>query len=217
MECATLSARRTGAVASLVFEHLGVPDEPVAIFGAGPISKEVMTSLILTGQSAGEFRIFDPNRTRALGLVEHLNSEKNISARFADTPATALSGCATVICSTTGAKEYIHQESLPSECRLMFPLSLDDFSEDAVLSADRIVCDDFEQCNREEKVFHHLVQKGKITRSSIYAELGEIVTGRIPGRQSQERYFVNAMGLAIEDVAVAKAVLTVYNQQQSKR
>lgn len=217
MECATLSARRTGAVAAVVFEHLGVSGQPVAIFGAGPISKEVMTTIALTGQSVGEFRIFDPDKIRASRLAEYLNSEMNISASFVASPEAALSGSATVICSTTGAKEHIRKESLTTECRLMFPLSLDDFSEDAVLTADRIVCDDFDQCNREEKVFHHLVQKGKITRSSIYAQLSEIITGLKPGRQNQERYFVNAMGLAIEDVAVARAVLTLHNQKQTKQ
>ena len=159
MECATLSARRTGAVAAVVFEYLSVPGQPVAIFGAGPISKEVMKTIALTGQNVDEFRIFDPDKTRASRLSECLNSEINIAASFADSPEAAMRGCATVICSTTGAKEYIRKEILPSECRLMFPLSLDDFSEDAVLTADRIVCDDFDQCNREEKVFHHLVQE----------------------------------------------------------
>ena len=57
------------------------------------------------------------------------------------------------------------------------------------------------------------MRAGEITRESIYAQLGEIVTGRVAGREGgNERYFVNAMGLAVEDIAAARAVLTLHQQ-----
>ena len=209
MECATLSARRTAAVAKLVVEHFGVPNRPIALFGAGPIAREIIYALASSGLGT-EYRVFDLNLSRAESLAGYLKGEQNVNAVAANSTLKATQSCGAIVCCTTGAKSYLSPEDVPDSCRLMFPISLDDFTEEAMLTADRIVCDDFDQCNREEKVFHHLIQKGLVSRESIYAELSEVVSGKKPGRNGNERYFVNTMGIAIEDVAVARAVLSLH-------
>jgi ornithine cyclodeaminase len=83
---------------------------------------------------------------------------------------------------------------------------LDDFGPDAILEAEKIVVDEFEGCVREEKTFHRLVLDGLIDRNRIYAELGEVVVGKKPGRTGDERVFGNLMGMAVEDISVAKKV-----------
>jgi ornithine cyclodeaminase/alanine dehydrogenase len=50
------------------------------------------------------------------------------------------------------------------------------------------------------------IKKGEISRDDIKGELGELVTRRVPGRQSDEEVTLfKAVGLAIEDAVVAKA------------
>jgi len=214
MECATLSARRTAAVAKLVVEHFGIPNRPIAVFGAGPIAREVIHTLATSGLGA-EYRVLDLNISRAESLAGYLKGDRNINAIAVKSTLNATQDCGAILCCTTGAKSYLAPEDVPDSCRLMFPLSLDDFTEEAVLTADRIVCDDFDQCNREEKLFHHLVQKGLVSREGIYAELGEVISGKKPGRTGNERYFVNTMGIAIEDVAVARAVLSLHQDKKT--
>jgi ornithine cyclodeaminase/alanine dehydrogenase-like protein (mu-crystallin family) len=52
------------------------------------------------------------------------------------------------------------------------------------------------------------LQQGLISKEHIYAELGEIAAGLKPGRQSpQEITFFKSVGVAVQDVAVANAVL----------
>ena len=103
---------------------------------------------------------------------------------------------------------------------MLIPLSLDDCTEDVPLAAEKIVCDDFAQCNREEKLLHKLTQKGKLRREDIYAELGQIVSGQKPGREGNERIYANLMGMAIEDIAVAarvyRAIVTSQNSCSTK-
>ena len=51
------------------------------------------------------------------------------------------------------------------------------------------------------------IARGQVDRASIHAEFGEIISGKLPGRESaDERIFFNPFGLAIEDLAVAKMV-----------
>jgi ornithine cyclodeaminase/alanine dehydrogenase-like protein (mu-crystallin family) len=54
---------------------------------------------------------------------------------------------------------------------------------------------------------HHAIDAGTITRSGIHAELGEIVAGRKPGRQSEtETILFDSSGVALGDVAAAALV-----------
>jgi len=60
------------------------------------------------------------------------------------------------------------------------------------------------------------VDTGRLTAASLYAELGQIVTGRVPGRESRhERILLWHRGLAILDIAVGLAILRRAEQQDA--
>ena len=53
----------------------------------------------------------------------------------------------------------------------------------------------------------HPIKEGAITADHIYAELGDILTGKKPGRTSdQEITLFKSQGIAIQDVATAQLV-----------
>ena len=52
--------------------------------------------------------------------------------------------------------------------------------------------------------FHHALEAGLISRSGVFAELGEIVAGKKPGRQSRDEITIfDSTGMALQDVAAA--------------
>ena len=52
-----------------------------------------------------------------------------------------------------------------------------------------------------------LFQKGMLAPQDIYAQIGEILTGKKPGRISDEEITIfDSTGLAIQDVAAGNAV-----------
>ena len=74
MDCATLSARRTAAVAALSFDMLApLGNRCVAIIGAGPINSEVVSALSSRSRQIGTLQIFDPRRDRAEALRSRAN------------------------------------------------------------------------------------------------------------------------------------------------
>jgi alanine dehydrogenase len=76
----------------------------------------------------------------------------------------------------------------------------------ALMAKSKIVCDVVEQCAVMGD-FNHALEAGVVTRASVHAELGEIVTGRKPGRESEEEIIVfDSTGMALQDVAAAVAV-----------
>lgn len=206
MECGELSARRTAAVTRLCFRELaGTGPLDLAVFGAGPIAGAVIDTLSeLPG--IRRYIIYDPRQDRASALAERKEAQLHVVISVAQDMTSALKPANAVVLATTGAKGYLTR-SMVGEKKLIVALSLDDAAEDLFLSADKIVVDSFDDCNREEKLLNRLVQRGLFSRDRVHAELGEILLGCKPGRQHpDELIYVNPMGMAIEDLAVGWTV-----------
>jgi alanine dehydrogenase len=73
----------------------------------------------------------------------------------------------------------------------------------SLMAASKIVCDILEQCAVMGDL-HHALEAGVVTRANVYAELGEVVAGKKPGRESpQEITIFDSTGMALQDVAAA--------------
>jgi alanine dehydrogenase len=72
-------------------------------------------------------------------------------------------------------------------------------------SVDKLVVDDWNQCQLSRYgQFAGLIQSGQLRSEHVYAEIGEIVAGIKPGRQSaQERILFWHKGFAVSDIMVA--------------
>jgi ornithine cyclodeaminase/alanine dehydrogenase-like protein (mu-crystallin family) len=67
------------------------------------------------------------------------------------------------------------------------------------------VVDVLEQCALAGEL-HHALARG-MREKDVYAELGEIISGKKPGRTSKEEIIVfDATGTALQDAAAAAAV-----------
>ena len=54
---------------------------------------------------------------------------------------------------------------------------------------------------------HHAIKKGLTTLESIHAELGQIIIGQKPGRESDKEIIIfDSTGTALQDVAAAAIV-----------
>jgi len=80
---------------------------------------------------------------------------------------------------------------------------------------DKVVVDDWReaQSGRFGALRRH-VDSGRLSAASLHAELGQIITGRRPGRErADERILLWHRGLAILDIAVGLAILRRAEQQ----
>ncbi len=69
-----------------------------------------------------------------------------------------------------------------------------------------VVVDVLDQCAAIGDL-HHALEAGVLTRESVHAELADVVTGRKPGRRSDQEITVfDSTGTALEDVAAAVVV-----------
>ena len=75
-------------------------------------------------------------------------------------------------------------------------------------SVDKMVVDDWDQCQRSPLgQFAEMCQTGELRTEHIYGEIGEIVAGLKPGRESQsERILFWHKGFAVSDIALGHLI-----------
>ena len=80
---------------------------------------------------------------------------------------------------------------------------------------DKVVVDDWREAQSGSfGALRRHVDTGRLSAASLHAELGQIVTGRRPGRErDDERILLWHRGLAILDIAVGLAILRRAEQQ----
>jgi alanine dehydrogenase len=75
-----------------------------------------------------------------------------------------------------------------------------------LMAKSKVVCDILEQCAVMGDL-HHALESGLMKRSDVHAELGEVVAGTKPGRESNDEIVVfDSTGMALQDVASAAVV-----------
>ncbi len=71
--------------------------------------------------------------------------------------------------------------------------------------ADLVVADSMEQCLFRGEI-HQAIQAGKLEKEQMI-ELGQIISGTVPGRESEDQITVaDLTGVAVQDMAIAQAV-----------
>jgi alanine dehydrogenase len=72
-----------------------------------------------------------------------------------------------------------------------------------LMAHSKIVVDILEQCAAMGDL-HHALESGAVTQADVHAELGEVVAGKKPGRESQQEIIIfDSTGMALQDVAAA--------------
>jgi ornithine cyclodeaminase/alanine dehydrogenase len=75
-----------------------------------------------------------------------------------------------------------------------------------LVAANKVVVDIAEQAAMIGEL-HHAINQRLTTIESIHAELGQIITGQKPGRESDEEIIIfDSTGTALQDVAAAAIV-----------
>lgn len=206
MEGSEISGMRTAGVTVLATEYLARPDfETVALIGCGFIGRLHARGLVESFPSIRTVLLHDRTPAAAERLAAEIGA-LGVKAIVCATAEEAVRGAEVVVPCTVADTPYISFDWL-APGTFVSNISIMDVDPDVFVQVDKLVVDDWDQCNREKKTINQLVLGGRLSREDLYAELGEIALGTKPGRTDpDERILLNPMGMAIEDVACAAAV-----------
>ena len=206
----TITAARTGALTALGARHLARPDSRVLGHIGSRGTAWWNVTMLDDLFHFEEIRVTslrpESRQELALRLAEHLGKP----VRAVGTPEAALKGADIMVeASRLTTPTVLLRTDWVQPGTLVVPYGTISAVELSLTSVmDKIVVDDWQQAaaGRFGALRRH-VDQGLLTRENLHAELGEIVAGRLPGRERQdERILFWHRGLATTDVAVANLV-----------
>ncbi|NPV71412.1 MAG: ornithine cyclodeaminase family protein [Firmicutes bacterium] len=218
MEGAYLTALRTGAAAAVAALYMSRPESSVvAVFGAGGQARMQILGL-LDVRRIVEIRIFDPARDRAEALAAEISQVAAVGrvapgfkCVVAPGAREAVDGADIVVTATTSSKPVFRAEWLKPGAHIngigSFRPDMQEVGEDTVVRAARVIVDSREAALEEAGDVIIPLRKGLITSDRIAGEIGDLVLGRLRGRQSPDEItFAKMVGLSALDVSVGSAV-----------
>jgi len=216
LECSLINAWRTAAVTCVAAAHLARKDfTEVAVVGCGVIGRTQIAALLQQFDHIDAVHLYDLDHDAAQGLAGDIAAEHPaVVARVADSAEEAVRAGDLVVPCTVADRPYIRFAWLKRGAFLS-NVSIMDACKEVFLGADKVVVDDWDQSNREKKIINQLVLEGKFSREQLHAELGEVLAGWRPGRESDDEIIVlNPMGMAVEDIACAAEIYIRAKQQR---
>jgi alanine dehydrogenase len=211
MDGGYLTAVRTGAASGVATKYLArKADKQVAgIFGAG-VQAKMQLWAISVARKITTACIYDISDDAVKSFISEMKPKLNIDIIRADSPAQILAE-SDIICTATSSATPIfdgtqvrpgtHINGIGSHTPSARELDTE------IIKRSRLVADSYEACLKEAGDIMIPLQEGAITQSHMYAELGELIIGRKPGRTDDaEITLFKSNGLAIQDAAAAKLV-----------
>lgn len=204
-----ITGTRTGAASGVATRHLARADaSSLGLIGAGFQGRNQVAA-VREVRDIRTVRIYDVFPEAAAGFAAALSAE-GLDAQPVESAEAAVRGL-DVVCAATTAKEPViladwleagmHVNSVGANAPVKREI------EAAAFSRCRVVLDFREQVLGEAGDIMAAIRDGHFPEDRIHAELGDIVAGRVAGRESADDITLfKSVGVAIEDVACAAFV-----------
>ncbi len=204
MDCVWITAMRTAAATAVAARQLARPDSSIlGILGCG-VQGRTNTEALKVLFPLERVMAYDVRPEAVESFSRFVRAELDLDVVTVDDPRKAVSGCDLIV--TAGPILKKPHATIPAgwfeEGAFASLVDFDSYWHSAALKeADKFCTDDVPQ-------LEHYRQAGYFQDiPPIYADLGELVTGKKPGRQSAgERTMACNLGLAMDDMAVAPAI-----------
>ena len=209
MDSIEITILRTGAATAVAAKHLARADSKTAVIcGCGNQGRVQLRAL---SRVLALERVFawdlDPARARA--CAKEWSGELGIEVSAAPDLAAAVSASDVCVTCTPARAPFLRREDLrPGTFVAAVGADSPEKQElhAGVLASSKVVVDVLEQCAVIGEL-HHAIEDGLMTRDGVHAELGQIVAGKRPGRESEEEVIVfDSTGTALQDAAAAAVV-----------
>jgi ornithine cyclodeaminase len=206
-----VTAIRTAAASAVATDALARPDATrLAILGYGE-QAETHLRAISQVRPIGEVRIWGRALDRAQAFADRMGEETGLAVAACSSAEAAVGG-ADIVCTVTGSPEPVLKGAwvqpgthlnLVGSSRAG-PVEVD---HDVVLRS-RIVADSREGVLAQGAEFLAAKAAGLVDDSHIVGEIGEVLAGKIEGRQSADQITAyKSLGHIVQDLAAVQALM----------
>jgi ornithine cyclodeaminase len=205
LNASAITAIRTAAVSAVATRLLARPDaRTLGLLGAGVQARSHLEALRLVRDFA-DTRIFSPTAAHA----EALAAESGATA--VGTAEEAVRGADVVVTATSSVDPVLRREWLEPGAHVNVvggrPPTMRELDV-ATVAESSFYVDRRESAEAEAYDYRDALEAGAIGPGHIRGEIGEVLTGAVPGRTSPAELTVfRSLGLAVEDLAAAEYVV----------
>lgn len=201
MECGLETAMRTGAASAVAAKYLARENtENVAIVGLGEQGRWQLIALneVL---NIKQVKVYDIVRKAQERYVSEMREKVDVNIIPTENARDAIVDADVVVTACSEDVVPFVEKDWLKEGVLCLPLELNmAYKDETIFSMDKIIVDDWKQTQEHAKLTGRQIPEP-------YAELGEIVAGKKPGRENEnEKIWDSNYGLAVHDAIVGKLI-----------
>jgi alanine dehydrogenase len=209
MDSISITALRTAAASAVAAKYLARKHwTTLGLCGCGGQALAQVHALLAIGK-AEKILVYDLDADKARAFAASVGRMTGITATpSADIRQTAAQADILVTCTT--ARKYFVTQDMVRDGTFVAAVGADHEDkqeiEPKLLATAKVVTDVTAQAVLIGDL-HHAVTAGVMSVDRVHAELGEVICGRKPGRQSDEEITIfDSTGTGLQDVAAAIAV-----------
>lgn len=215
MDCRWITAARTAAVSAITAKYCAKEGtESVGFVGCGVQGRMSLVAFKEVIPGLDEVGVFDINPDAMKRFKADFEKQLGVNVKIAKDVKGAVDGKDMILTATQRLPEPLVRDEWFKPGCLGFGLEASRaWYGDAILGADKFITDSWDQTVYFYE--HGAFPDGLPT---LYAELGEVVAGVKPGRDSQkERILAINIGLALEDVILADHIYNAVKDRDFQR
>jgi ornithine cyclodeaminase len=215
-----LTRLRTGAATGAATQVLSRPDSrSLALFGAGG-QAFFQAEGVWAARKVERIRVFDVRPERMDWLIGALKRSPfggEVEILRTGSPEEALEGADIVVTATDSIRPVFNGKVLGEGTHInaigSFRPDMQEVDEETICRS-RIFVDSMKACLEEAGDLIIPLNKGRIRKSDLLAELGEVISGRKSGRrEGREITYFKSVGNAVQDISVAQAIWQLAEQK----
>ncbi len=211
LEGGALTAIRTGGASGAAIDLLARPDSRVAaIFGAGAQGRTQLEAACTARKIEAAF-VFDADIAKAVSFAEEMKKKLNMDVRVAANSREAVQNADIICTATTSTKPVFHDSHIKAGTHISAVGSYTPEMQEVpaeTLQRARIYIDSRAASLVEAGDLIQPINAGLFDESHIHGELGELIAGKISGRQSPDEItYFKSVGVAVQDAMAAQVAL----------
>jgi alanine dehydrogenase len=200
---------RTGAATAVAAKYLALPDaKTITICGCGNQGRISLKALMKVRPLEKAFA-YDIDEAQIQKLSKNFTHEIEVISTATNELKMALRQSQICVTCTPSRQPFIHAgDIMPGTFIAAVGADSEEKQEldPNLFTSNKIVVDLSGQAANIGEL-HHAIQQGKVTVENIHAEIGAIIAGTSPGRESKHEIIIfDSTGTALQDVAAAAIV-----------
>jgi 2,3-diaminopropionate biosynthesis protein SbnB len=205
MDGTLVSAMRTGAATGVATKYLAREDVTrVGLIGAGVQCRTQLMAVQVARPAIQGATVFDIRRDRAEAFAAEMSQRLDLKVRVAGGAEEVVRESEVLVTATTTTQPIVRDGWL-APGSFYAHVSGYECEYDVIRHADKVLVDDWNQVkHRMYSTVAYMWRDGAFADDDLYAELGQVISGRKPGRENdREVILCSPIGLGLHDIAVA--------------